>query len=455
MSRYSRRRFLQRSAGLGFGLAAGLTGLTGTAVAANDKINVACVGVRGQGGALLLNFAAQKDVNLTHICDIDESVREKRGREVEQRTGHKPKLIKDYRTILDDKGVDVLVVGTPDHWHALPTIHGCMAGKDVYVEKPDGHNILEGKTMVAAARKYNRMVQLGTQARSAPYMRAAVQYVQSGALGKVIYGKAWETDRQGDIGRPADSSPPPGVDYDLWLGPAPLRPFNVRRFHGNWRWFFDYGSGDLGNDGVHRMDYCRWAMGITQMPQAISCSGGKFFFNDMQEWPDTMLVTFEYPGQVLQYEMRIWSRPKLYDMNEGAAVYGENGWVLLGNGGWKAFDAAGKVVKEGKDSAALGLHIRNFLEAVRSRNRNALNQEIASGHVSSVMCHAGNIAWRTGKKLKFDAQTETFDDAEANKYLGREYRKGYELPKIPNSTTMIPFTDKDLENVTGQGTARG
>jgi predicted dehydrogenase len=216
----------------------------------------------------------------------------------------------------------------------------------------------------------------------------------------------------------------------MWQGPAPLRPFNRNRFHGSWRWFFDYGTGDLGNDGVHRMDFCRWVMGLNELPQTVSCSGGKFFFDDAQEWPDTMMVTYDWPGKILVYEMRIWSKPRLFDITEGAAVYGDGGWVLISNSGWKAFDDKGKVVKEVGKRNPLTLHVRNFLEAVRSRKRETLNQEIAQGHVSSVMCHAGNIAWRTGKKLKLDARSETFDDAEANKYLGREYRKGYELPRL-------------------------
>jgi predicted dehydrogenase len=421
----NRRQFLQRSAGLTLGAC-----LAGNAVAANDKIGVACVGVRGQGGALLRGFAAQPDVNLLAICDIDEAVRTQRGKETEEKTGKRPRLVKDYHTILDDKAVDVLVVGTPDHWHALPTIHGCMAGKDVYVEKPDGHNIIEGQRMVQAARRNNRMVQLGTQARSAPDLFEAAKYVQSGAIGKVIFGRAWETVRQRPVPAVPDGTPPSGVDYDLWLGPAPKRAFNSNRFHGSWRWFFDYGTGDLGNDGVHRMDYCRWVMGLNELPQAVSCSGGKLFFDDAQEWPDTMMVTYDFPGKILVYEMRIWSRPRLHDESEGASVHGDKGWVLLSNTGWKAFDEKNNLVKEMDGRNSLGLHIRNFLEAVRSRKREGLNQEIAQGHVSSVMCHAGNIAWRTGKKLRLDPKTETFDDAEANKYLGREYRKGYELPVV-------------------------
>src|SRR5262245_56527338 len=219
MSHPSRRAFLKQSA---FGLAAVTTLADASrAVAANDKLGVACVGVRGQGGSLLHAFAAQPDVNLTHICDIDESVLAKRGGEIEAKTKKRPKLVKDYRTVLDDKSVEVLVVGTPDHWHALPTVHGCMAGKDVYVEKPDGHNIIEGQRMVRAARKHGRMVQLGTQARSAPDLFEAVQFVQSGAIGKVIFGRAWETAAQRPVPKAADGEPPAGVDYDLWLGPAP------------------------------------------------------------------------------------------------------------------------------------------------------------------------------------------------------------------------------------------
>ena len=193
---------------------------------------------------------------------------------------------------------------------------------------------------------------------------------------------------------------------------------------------FNYGTGDLGNDGVHRIDYCRYVMGLDTFPKAITAAGGKFFFEDDQQWPDTLFVTYDYPGQILQYEMRLWSKPKLFGAGEGAVIYGENGWVLVTNTSWTAYDAAGKVVKEGRGDSGQQAHIRNFLDAVKSRKRESLNQEIYSGHISSAMCHAGNIAWRTGKKLRFNAETETFDDAEANGLVGREHRKGFELPKI-------------------------
>jgi predicted dehydrogenase len=429
MYRSTRRGFVQQSAALGLGLTAGLGG---KAFAANDKISIACIGVRGRGNSVMQSFAAEPDCAVTHICDVREATRRQRGEQMKESTGRMPKLVNDYRTLLDDESVDVFMVATPDHWHALPTIHGCLSGKDVYVEKPASHNILEGKTAVAAARKNDRIVQVGTQIRSAPFLRDAVDYIAGGALGKVIYGKAWETSRNGEVHLAPDSPPPPGLDYELWQGPAPERPYNRSIVGGAWRWLFDYGTGDLGNDGVHRIDYCRHAMGLEGMPAAISCSGGKFFFKDDQEWPDTMLINYEYPGKILQYEMRLWSKPKLFGAGEGAAIYGENGWVLLTNNSWKAHDAAGKLVKQGESDSrqTQQAHIRNFLDAVKSRKRESLAQEIYSGHVSTAMCHAGNISWRTGKKLRFDAKTETFDDKQANQYVGREHRAGFELPDV-------------------------
>ncbi len=427
MSHSNRRSFLQQSAAFGLGLS---LGTHAKAVGPNDKISVACIGVRGRGNSVMRTFAAESDCAITHICDVRKSVREQRAAEIKNKNGHMPKLVNDYRDLLDDKSIDVFMIATPDHWHALPTIHGCLAGKDVYVEKPASHNIVEGKTAVAAARKHNRMVQMGTQIRSAPFLKEAMEYVKSGALGKVIYGKAWETSRNGAVHLAKDSDPPSGIDYQLWQGPAPERKYNSSIVGSAWRWLFDYGTGDLGNDGVHRIDYCRAVMGLDTMPDTICTAGGKFFFEDDQEWPDTMIVNYEYPGKVLTYEMRLWSRPKLFGAGEGAVIYGENGWVLVTNTSWKAYDAAAKLVKQGSSDIGQRAHIRNFLDAVRSRRRESLNQEIYSGHVSTTMCHAGNISWRTGKKLRFDSKTETFDDKEANQYLGREHRQGFELPEF-------------------------
>jgi predicted dehydrogenase len=420
----TRRAFLQSS---GILVAAGALP---RAFAANDKISVACIGVRGRGNSVMASFLAEPDCEVTHLCDVREAVLQARGAQVKEKTGKMPKLVKDYRELLADPSIDVIMVATPDHWHAMLTIEGCLAGKDVYVEKPASHNILEGKVAVAAARHKNRMVQMGTQIRSAPFLKEAREFVKSGGLGKVISGRAWETARVNPVKLVADGAPPPGIDYHLWQGPSPERAYNHTIVEGAWRWMFDYGTGDLGNDGVHRIDYCRYVMGLETFPDSISASGGKYFFDDDQQWPDTLFVTYDYPGAVLQYEMLLWSKSRIHNAGEGATIFGENGWMLLTNSSWKAFDPQGKIMKEGSSSGELQAHVRNFLDAVRSRKSESLNQEILSGHISSAMCHAGNIAWRTGKKLKFDPKTETFDDPAANALVGREHRKGFELPKI-------------------------
>ena len=433
-----RRRWIQGAATAGVALAASAAK---SQAAPNDRITVCVMGVRGRGGALLNTFAGLKDVDVKYVCDLDESVLHARVANIATKTGKKPQAISDYRKALDDPSIDALVSGTPDHWHALPTIHACQAGKDVYVEKPDGHNILEGRTMVAAAKKHRRLVQLGTQSRSGQMQLAAMKYIAEGRLGKVRFAKAWESSLQGSIGNPADSKPPKGVNYDLWLGPAPKRPFNVRRFHGNWRWFFDYGTGDLGNDGVHRLDVARWALETAikaagekplATPRAVSAHGGKFYFDDAQEWPDTLMVTYDYPGYVMTYEMRVWNRYPLHGETEGAALYGDKGSIVIGNRRWRAFDGRGKQVKQ---SGLIGNtelnHARNFVDCMRSRKKPNADLE-TDGHPSSLLCHLGNAAWRAGRTLKFDAATYTFkDDADANQYLTRdEYRKPWVLPKI-------------------------
>ena len=438
-----RRDFLKRS-----GAAAGLS-LLGTAAGGpaaqgktppSERIAVAVAGVRGRGGALLAAFASLPEVEVRYICDVDESVLKRATAGVAERTGREPKAVKDFREALDDKAVNALVLGTPDHWHAIPTIKAAQAGKDVYVEKPDGHNAMEGRTMVAAAKKYGRIVQLGTQARSGPHIHSAMDYIRQGNLGRVKFAKAWESSKQGSIGHPPDSSPPPGVDYDLWLGPAPKRPFNVRRFHGSWRWFFDYGTGDLGNDGVHRLDIARWGLGtalaaqgekLPLLPERVSALGGKYYFDDDQEWPDTLMVVYDFPRYVLTYEMRIWSPYPMEGEDEGAAVFGDKGYIVIGNRRWRAFDGRGKQLTEQKGDYNDVGHIRDFLDCIRTRKKPAADLETV-GHPSSLLCHLGNASWRAGRTLRFDPATYTFaGDDEANRYLTRpEYRKPWVLPRI-------------------------
>ena len=294
MSNSDRRKFLQQSTAAAAAATVFSRGRIAKA-APSERLRTGFVGVGGRAKTLLNLFAAQNDVDILALSDIDSRRLQEAVETVKTNNGNHPKTYGDFRHIIDDPRIDILVVGTPDHWHAIPTIMGCVAGKDIYVEKPDGHNILEGQRIVEAMRKHRRIVQLGTQARTSQHFVQAIEYIKTGALGKVLVAKAWESSRQGSIGFPSDSQPSDGVDYDTWLGPAPKRPFNPRRFHGSWRWFFDYGTGDLGNDGVHRLDYARWALNAaleaqgeppTYLPMKITATGGKWYFDDAQQWPD-------------------------------------------------------------------------------------------------------------------------------------------------------------------------
>jgi predicted dehydrogenase len=353
-----------------------------------------------------------------------------------------PRLEKDFRKALDDRSIDAVVIGTPDHWHAIPAILACQAGKHVYVEKPCSHNVREGQAMIAAARKYDRVMQVGIQSRSGRHFAEAMEYLRTGALGKVVFARAWETARQGAVPKQTDTTPPDGVDYDMWLGPAPLRAFNPMRFHSNWRWFFDYGTGDLGNDGVHRLDYGRRgleaalaAQGRTlpEWPTAVSASGGKMFFDDAQEFPDTLVATREYGREaMLVYEMRIWTPNALEGEEEGAMIYGENGAVLIGNTHWRAVGRDGKPLHPGSasDNAQHDpAHKRDFFTAIRDGKRPACDIHI--GHVSSSLTHLGNIAWRVNRKLRFEASSQSFPgEQDANALLGRSYREPWTLPRV-------------------------
>ena len=436
-----RRDFLQHTGqtAAGASLVGALSGAQARA-AANDRVTVCVTGVRGRGNSLLRTFAALPKVDVKYVCDLDEGVLHNRADQVASLVGRRPETIQDYRRALDDDAVDALVLGTPDHWHALPTIHACQAGKDVYVEKPDGHNLIEGRTMVAAARKHRRVVQLGTQARSGKHIRAAMAYLAAGNIGKALFAKAWESSRQGSIGHPPDREAPPGVDYDFWLGPAPKRPFNPNRFHGRWRWFLDYGTGDLGNDGVHRLDIARWALEtavrarneeLPTVPRSVAASGGKYYFDDDQEWPDTMMVTYDYPGRILTYEMRVWNAYPFEGESEGAAVFGDEGYVVIGNSRWRAFDRRGKQIKEESGGYNDTGHAQNFIDCMHSREKPVADLETV-GHPSSMLCHLGNCAWRAGRTLQFNPANYTFTgDAEANQFLTRpEYRKPWVLPSI-------------------------
>jgi len=437
-----RRNFLQQtSTGVAVGLGA-LAAAQSAKAAPSDRVRVGMIGAGGRALSLCRSFAANENAEIVLVADVDPSHLPKAVGEISSRQGSAPKVTKDFRDVIDDKSIDAVVIGTPDHWHAIPTILACQAGKDVYVEKPDSHNIIEGQRMVAAAKKHKRIVQMGSQHRSTERIQTALEYIRSGALGRCLVAKAWESSRQRSIGNPPDGQPPAGVDYDMWLGAAPKRPFNPRRFHGHWRWFFDYGTGDLGNDGVHRLDVAFAALNAAceaqgeapcVLPRKISAIGGKRYFDDMQEFADTLQVTYEYASEtpkILTYEMRVWAPYQMDGESEGAILYGDQGYMVIGNSRWRAYNNKG-LVKEVAGGSHEAPHVQNFIDCIKSREKPYCDLETV-GHPASVLCHAGNISWRLGRQLELDSATETFvGDDDANELRGRpEWRKPWVLPEV-------------------------
>jgi predicted dehydrogenase len=429
----TRRRFLRQSGTGTAGLVAGGIVLSSAPLAyprapgANERVRVMVLGVRGRGRGHAADYAELENVEVTALCDPDERVLSPVRGDVEKRQGKAPELHQDFRPLLEDKSIHAVSIATPDHWHALASIWSCQAGKDVYVEKPCSHNIREGRLLVEAARKYNRVVQHGTQSRSGETFHEVIEYLRKKPLGELRMAKVINSQRRANIGHREDGPAPDEVNYDLWLGPAAKRPFNPNRFHYKWHWFWEYGCGDLGNDGIHAVDYARWILGVED-PIAVSASGGKLYFDDDQETPDTQTITFEFPGRHLVYEMRIWTPYQEHGIENGAVFYCDQGYVELSPHGWRAFLERNRPGPTGDGKSRGREHFQNFIDCVRSRKRP--NADIREGHLSARLCHLGNIATRVGRRLRFDAKTETFiDDPEANRLLGREYRAPFVVPE--------------------------
>jgi predicted dehydrogenase len=419
----TRRDFVKSSVVAGAALAVPYSKTRG----ANDDIRVGVAGINGRGGGLAREFNGLAGVRVVALCDVDSKALDERIKEFEKRntkvTGYE-----DYRRMLKNESLDVVAIATPDHWHVPIAAASVVAGKDVYVEKPLSHTIAEGRLLVNLARKHGRMVQHGTQARSSEGITEGIEYLKSGKLGKIRMAKAINCQLRGPIGRVADSEAPPHVNYDLWLGPAPKRPFNRNRFHYNWHWHWDYGTGDTGNDGVHQIDIARWGLGV-EMPNAVSCSGGQLFYDDDHETPDTQIATFEYDDVYLMFEMRLWTPYGLEGHDNGDVFYGDNGTMSIGRKGWQVTFKNGKKGPSGPRGSTP--HAANFIKAVRSRKATDLNADVEVGHHSATLCHLANIAMRVGRRLRFDTKQERFiNDPEANTYLTKKYRKGYELPTL-------------------------
>ncbi|MFQ3652151.1 MAG: Gfo/Idh/MocA family oxidoreductase [Gemmataceae bacterium] len=390
------------------------------------KVRLGILGARIRGRALLQMFTQLPQVEIAAIAEPDENLIPDLLKLLPEKHTCKPQIVRDLRRLLAMKEVDAVLVATPDHWHALASIWALQAGKHVYCEKPLSHTIEEGQRMVEAAAKYDKqIVQVGTQRRSSAALAEAVAYVQAGKLGKIPFARAWIAGNRKSIGKKKDGPVPAGVDYDLWTGPAPLRPFNPNRFHYEWHWHWDYGTGEIGNNGIHGLDVIRWMLQL-DAPRRISSAGGIWFYDDDRQTPDTQTVTFDFDTCTVVWEHRIWAKTGNRNQSFGMELIGEKGTLVSDGSRW--------FIEQGEKLEVKGTpydlpHARNFIDAIRGVAKP--NTSFAEAHKSTRLCHLGNIAHRVGRTLSWDAKTERIrDDPEANALMSRSYRKGYELPKL-------------------------
>lgn len=435
----TRRRFLQTS---GAGAAAATVlhpqRARGAEQSPNNKIILGVIGPGGMGMNHLRGFAGTANVEVAYVCDVDAHRLANAAKEGAKH-GKEPRAVKDFRTILDDPAVDAVAIATPDHWHTPAAILACDAGKHVYVEKPVSHNVREGRLLIEAARRNNVQVLHGTQSRSTEHVAEAMERLAKGAIGEVLVAKAWNSQRRGSIGKSEPSDPPAHLDFDLWLGPAPKVPYRSNMLHSIWRWWYAYGCGDIGNDGVHDLDIARWGLGEAgeRHPDRIAAMGGKYFFDDDMQWPDTHTVLFEYapsgPGErprQLIFEQRIWSPYTQEGYENGNAFYGTEGMMILGKrGGYKIYGERNKLVEDRPAGGPnLKAHHENFLAAIRGEAK--VHADATTAHLSSSLCHLGNIAVRTGRTLVFDPEGErVVDDPEANAMVTRDYSDHWSVPR--------------------------
>ena len=400
--------------------------------AANDVLTIALIGCGGMGSNHLNNLIARKDVRMAYVCDVDANRLADSAKKAETAGHNGVRAVKDLRKILDDKSVDAVWIATPDHWHSPAGILAVEAGKHVYVEKPVSHNIREGRLLMEAARKANKVVQVGTQSRSSAHCLRAMEIIKEGTIGEVKVAKAWNSQLRSSIGHQQPSSPPDYLDFDLWLGPAPKREYQANMLPGRWRWFHDFGAGDIGNDGVHDIDCARWGLGVTTQPSTATGLGSKFFFEDDQQFPDTQYCVFEWPGdgkpaskRQLIFEQRDWSPYVQEGYENGAAFYGTKGVLILGHSvGFQVYGQKNKPGEKGSGAADLVAHHTNFIECVKSGKRP--NADVEEGHLSASLVHLANIACRLQKTLQFDPVKEVItSDTDANKLVRRAYRDGH------------------------------
>jgi predicted dehydrogenase len=407
---------------------------------ANDRLRIAVLGVNGRGKSHIeeiMKLAETSNVEVAVLCDPDMNVLQQRAAEFEKEYGRPVMIEQDFRRTLEDKTIDAVTIASPNHWHALQVIWACQAGKDVYVEKPATHNIYEGKKMIEAAYKYNRIVQHGVQLRSSVAIREAVQHLKDGLIGRVYMSRGLVYRWRPDIGDKGISKTPEGLNYDLWCGPAPMRPFTRNLVHYNWHWHWNYGNGDVGNQGIHETDLCMWGLGVDTLPERITSMGGKFLFDDCKEVPEIQTSIYNYPKEkkIIQFEVRNWCT----NLEDGAGVgnifYGDKGYLVVkGYGSYETYLGEKRVKGPARsEGGELTLHFKNWIEAIRARDMSIQNGPVQTGHLASALAHLGNISYRLGRQLEFDPVAERFigeGENEANAMLSREYRAPYLLPEV-------------------------
>jgi predicted dehydrogenase len=422
---------------------------------ANDRVNVAVIGIRGMGQSHIRSYQELENVNVLALCDVDERLFPERvQKHFVDKNLDKPELYHDIRELLENKDIDAISITTPNHWHTLAAIWGMQAGKHVSVEKPCCHNFFEGQQLVKAAKKYGVVVQDGAEQRSNPCAQTMATFLQSGQMGEVYLAKGICYKWRESIGKTPDEPVPDGVHYDLWLGPAPKRPFSQNRFHYNWHWNWDYGNGDMGNQGVHEMDIARWGLGVT-LPTKVSAIGGHFMFDDDQNTPNTLMAVYEFPNpygdgdkkKVLQFETRHWICNNEGDLSPGFQddeskgymisnvnvvgnlFYGSSGYMSKTVKEWKTF--IGKNREPGPSGGGLGNHYQNFIDAIRANNPGMLTAPIEEGFYSCALVHLANISYRLGRTIDFDPEKqEIIGDEQASQMLRREYREPFVVPEI-------------------------
>ena len=442
MDQLTRRDFVKTSASATAASTLGFN-VTNYAGSPNGTVRVAVVGLKDRGRAHTQGLLAVPNVEIAALCDVDDAQFDYHVKAVAEKGKTKPKLYKDIRKLLEDKEIDAISIATPNHWHSLMAIWACQAGKDVYCEKPMSHTLWEGRKLVEAARKHNRIVQHGSQSRSKPSIIEAMQHLREGLIGDVYMARGLCYKWRDTIGKKPDSPVPAGVDYDLWTGPAPQRPFNENRFHYKWHWNWDYGNGDIGNQGAHEMDVARWGLGVTS-PTKVSSLGGHFMFDDDQVTPNTQIASFEFDKNgkkvILVFEVRHWMTNREAGIGAGRdsncvgdIFYGSKGYLVTANdGSYRSY--LGKDQQPGPKSSQSATndsaHFANFIQAMHTRKASDLNADIEQGHLSCSLIHLANISYRLGRTVNFDAKTETImGDKQASAMLKHNYRAPFVVPE--------------------------